>query len=53
MLTRFQVVAGDWRYLVDYDQQIATLTGEDLQQAAKRWFNEENRTVITLVQEKP
>lgn len=51
MLTRFQVIAGDWRYLVDYDHQVAQLTAADLQQAAQRWLRADNRTVITLVQE--
>lgn len=52
MLTRFQVVAGDWRYLVDYDEAIARITPADIQQVAKRWLTAQNRTVITLVQEK-
>nr|WP_320048241.1 pitrilysin family protein [uncultured Desulfuromonas sp.] len=51
MLTRFQVVAGDWRYLVDYDQNVAGIGGEELQQVAQRWLTKDNRTVITLVQE--
>lgn len=51
MLTRFQVIAEDWRYLVDYDHQVAQLTAADLQQAAQRWLQADNRTVITLVQE--
>ncbi len=49
MLTRFQVIANGWQYLVDYDQQIAKITPQDLQQVAKRWLNADNRTVITLV----
>ena len=52
MLTRFQVIADSWRYLVDYDQQVATITPGDVQQAVKRWLNADNRTVITLVQGK-
>nr|WP_320115602.1 pitrilysin family protein [uncultured Desulfuromonas sp.] len=51
MLTRFQVVAGDWRYLVDYDDKIARIHGEDLQQVAQRWLTKNNRSVITLVRE--
>ena len=51
MLTRFQVVAGDWRYLVDYDQNVAGIDGEELQRVAQRWLTKDNRTVITLVQE--
>ncbi|MDY0189309.1 MAG: pitrilysin family protein [Desulfuromonas sp.] len=51
MLTRFQVIAGGWEYLLDYDQHIAQLTPEDIQQVAQRWLRAQNRTVITLVQE--
>ncbi|MBN2644006.1 MAG: insulinase family protein [Desulfuromonadaceae bacterium] len=51
MLTHFQVVAGDWRYLAQYDSQIARLTAADLQQAASRWLTAQNRTVIELVRE--
>ncbi|OQY20275.1 MAG: peptidase M16 [Desulfobacteraceae bacterium 4572_35.1] len=52
MLTRFQVIAGGWEYLRDYDQQVAKITPKDIQQVAQRWLNADNRTVITLVQEK-
>lgn len=52
MLTRYHVMAGNWRYLLEYDGQVATLTADDLRLAAKRWFTKDNRTVITLVQEK-
>ncbi len=52
MLTHFQVVAGDWRYLADYDQVVATISAAEIQQAARRWLTSANRTVITLVQEK-
>lgn len=51
MLTRYHVVAGSWRYLIEYDDQVAQLTAEDLKRAATRWFTTANRTVITLVQE--
>ena len=48
MLTYYQTVAGDWRYLVSYDQEMATITPEEVQSAARRYFRKENRTVATL-----
>jgi predicted Zn-dependent peptidase len=48
MLTYFQTVAGDWRYLSDYDRQVATITAEDVMAAASRYFTSENRTVAIL-----
>jgi|GEM_PF-162765 len=51
MLTRYHVIAGSWRYLTEYDNQVAELSAEDLRAVATRWFTPANRTVITLVQE--
>ena len=36
MLSYYQTVAGDWRYLTRYDQALAGLTAADLQAAARR-----------------
>lgn len=49
MLTYYQTVAGDWRYLVRYDQELASITPAEIQSAARRYFREQNRTVATLV----
>jgi predicted Zn-dependent peptidase len=48
MLTYFQTVAGDWRYLVEYDSHIASVTAEDVMAVAGRYFTAENRTVAIL-----
>ena len=48
MLTYYQSVAGDWRYLVRYDEELASITPAELQIAARRYFAPENRTVIAL-----
>lgn len=48
MLTYYQTVAGDWRYLDRYDEELASITPADIQAAARRYFAPENRTVITL-----
>jgi predicted Zn-dependent peptidase len=49
MLTYFETVAGDWRYLVDYDRQIASVNAAEIMAAARRYFVPENRTVAILV----
>lgn len=48
MLTYYQSVAGNWRYLVDYDRQVAGITAEEIMTVAKRYFTAENRTLVTL-----
>lgn len=48
MLTYYQSVSGDWRYLVDYDAQVAGITAEEIMAVAKTYFTSENRTVATL-----
>jgi predicted Zn-dependent peptidase len=48
-LTSFQSTVGDWRYIVNYNAQIAKLTAEDIMQTAHEYFTSENRTVATLV----
>ena len=48
MLTEYQIVAGDWHYLTTYDQQIATVTPEDVMETARSYFSAANRTVVTL-----
>ncbi len=51
MLTYYQTVAGDWRYLVDYDERIAEFTAEDIMRTARRYFRPENRTITTVSRE--
>jgi predicted Zn-dependent peptidase len=48
MLTYYQSVTGDWRYLIDYDRQIATVTAEEIMETARRYLVPTNRTVATL-----
>ncbi|MEJ2200055.1 MAG: pitrilysin family protein [Desulfuromonadaceae bacterium] len=48
MLTYYQSVAGDWRYLVDYDAQVAAITAEEIMTVAKTYFQADNRTVAVL-----
>ncbi len=43
-----QAVAGDWRYRADHPKQIDSITPEEIQQVARRYFRPENMTVVTL-----
>lgn len=47
MLSSYQLL-GDWRYLVDYEEQLNKVTAEDIMAVANRYLNAENRTVATL-----
>ncbi len=47
-LTSFQSLAGDWRYLATYGDEIGKLTAADLMEAAATYFTEQNRTVVFL-----
>ena len=48
MLAYYQSVAGDWRYLVHYDENVANITAEEIMQVAKTYFQPKNRTVTIL-----
>jgi len=51
MLAYYQTVAGDWRYLVEYDRKVADISAEEIMQVARRYFKTENRTVTVLSKE--
>ncbi len=51
LLTSYQSLSGDWRYLATYNQEIEKLTVEDLQSVARHYFTEANRTVVVLKRE--
>jgi predicted Zn-dependent peptidase len=53
MLSYFQIVAGDWRYLTEYDREIVKVTAQDLKGTAAAYFTKENRTVAVLGKEAP
>ncbi|PLX82811.1 MAG: insulinase family protein [Desulfuromonas sp.] len=48
MLTYYQTVAKDWRYLVDYDEVVAGIGADEVMAAARTYFTPANRTVVTL-----
>lgn len=48
MLTYYQSVIGDWRYVLSYDEKIAALNAEDVMQTARAWLHSGNRTLVVL-----
>ncbi|MBW2518969.1 MAG: insulinase family protein [Deltaproteobacteria bacterium] len=49
MLTSYQSMVGDWRYLVNYQNEIEKITADDIMAAARAYFVSKNRTVVTLI----
>jgi len=50
LLSNYAAV-GNWRYLVDYEEQISRITAADLRAFAKRYLVATNRTVVQLQRE--
>jgi predicted Zn-dependent peptidase len=50
MLSYFEVIAGDYRYITNQIKIIDTITAEDIRRTAHKYLTAENRTVATLVQ---
>ena len=50
MLSYYQSVAGDWRYVEDLLDVIERITPEDIMEVSKRYLIDENRTVAELVE---
>lgn len=50
MLSYFEVIAGDYRYITNQIKIIDTITAEDIRKTANKYLTPENRTVATLVQ---
>jgi len=43
---------GDWRYLLQHKKERGAVTPEDIIRVAKKYLNDNNRTVATLVKKK-
>jgi zinc protease len=50
-LGNYEVFFGDYRRLFNVPTEIAKLTVQDVQRVAKQYYNENNRTVATLITE--
>lgn len=51
MLSNYQALTDDWRYLVTYEEEISKISRDDLSAVARRYLNADNRTVVTLSRE--
>lgn len=50
MLSAYEILGG-WEYLVEYEQQLNSVTAEDIMAIAERYLHSDNRTVATLGRE--
>lgn len=50
MLSSYEVLGG-WKYLVDYEQQLNSITADDVMTVAKTYLNAANRTVVSIGRE--
>lgn len=48
-LAYFQLIAGDWRYIVTHRQVVDQITPEDIMRVARTYLTRQNRTVATLI----
>ena len=51
LLTSYQSLGGDWRYLANYAREIEKLSAEDVKAVANNYFTPSNRTVVVLTRE--
>jgi predicted Zn-dependent peptidase len=47
-LSRAELLLGGWRYVIELPKVIETLTPEEIQATAKKFFTKENSLVVTL-----
>ncbi|MBN1828268.1 MAG: insulinase family protein [Deltaproteobacteria bacterium] len=51
MLTYFEVVAGDYRYISKHYDRIESLNADDIMRVARQYFNNINRTTAVLMKD--
>ena len=51
-LAFYEGIAGDWRYILGWRENMYKITPEDIMKVAKTYFTKSNRTVGTLVKER-
>lgn len=51
-LTRYQIIAGDWRYMVRYLGELEKVTSERIQAVVRKYLNPHQRTVAWLTSKK-
>ena len=50
MLSSYEVLGG-WKYLVDYEQQLNSISADEVMAVAKTYLNANNRTVVSIGRE--
>ncbi|WP_303721955.1 pitrilysin family protein [Malonomonas rubra] len=50
MLSSYETLGG-WQYLVDYEQQLNSITAEEVMEVARTYFHAANRTVVSIGRE--
>jgi zinc protease len=53
LLGTYEVFMGDYSKAFDEDKRVEAVTAADIQRVAKKYFTAKNRTVATLLPEKP
>jgi predicted Zn-dependent peptidase len=53
LLTSYQSLADDWRYLATYTKEIEKLSAEEIKAVANKYLTSTNRTVVVLKREAP
>ena len=53
LLGEYEVFLGDYRKLLTADKELEKVTAEEVQNVAKRYLGPKNKTVATLIPEKP
>lgn len=48
MLSYFETVTGDWRYMIHHTQIIDRISRDDILRVARKYFTDNNRTIATL-----
>ncbi len=51
MLSYYETVAGDWRYIMTFLDLLEKITPEDIMRTAQQYLARDNRTVATLVKD--
>jgi predicted Zn-dependent peptidase len=51
MLSYFEILVGDYRYITNHIKTIDKITADDIMRVAKKYLTKENRTIATLVKE--
>jgi predicted Zn-dependent peptidase len=52
MISYYEILLGDYRYITNHLKVIEKITPEDILRVAKKYLIPENRTVATLVKKK-